>query len=100
MIIVSGTLRLLPDDLAALRDVARATVEATRRESGCQVYSFAEDLVEPGLVRIYEEWDDRASLEAHGQTEHIAVWRDALARVKAQGAQLQLVEVASTEPFA
>jgi len=99
MIIVSGTLRLLPDDLAALRDVARATIEATRAESGCIVYSFADDLTEPGLVRIYEEWEDRVSLEAHGNTAHIATWREALARVKAQGAQLQLIEIASTEPF-
>lgn len=100
MIIVSGTLKLGSDQLAALRPTARETVEATRLESGCIVYSFAEDLVEPGLIRIYEEWESREALAAHGQTPHIAAWREALAGIEAPKADLKLVEIASAEPFA
>ncbi|MFD2238663.1 putative quinol monooxygenase [Aureimonas populi] len=100
MIVVSGTLRLAPEDLAALRDMAGETIAATRAEPGCIVYAFAEDFVEPGLVRIYEEWESRAALDAHGRTAHIAAWRQALAGVTIVSSELKLTEVGAFEPFA
>ena len=51
MIIVAGTFRVEPDKMDALRPHAQAVIAATRQEPGCIVYSFAEDLAEPGLIR-------------------------------------------------
>jgi len=99
MIIVSGILRLSPADLETVREAARATIAATRTEEGCRVYSFADDLTEPGLVRIYEEWDSRETLKAHGSTEHIRAWRETLKGVTVVEQRLKIVEVASEEPF-
>jgi len=99
MIIVSGILRLSPADLDTVREAARATIEATRAEEGCRVYAFADDLTEPGLVRIYEEWDSRETLKAHGSTPHIQRWRETLRGVTVVEQRLKLVEVASEEPF-
>ena len=31
-------------------------------------YSYAEDVAEPGLIRVYEAWRDQAALDAHFQT--------------------------------
>lgn len=100
MIVVAGILRLTPEGLAAVREVARATVTTTNAEAGCILYSFAEDLVEPGLVRIYEEWDSREALGAHGVAPHMTVWRDALKTVEVLELKLSLIETASVEPFA
>ncbi|RIY00022.1 antibiotic biosynthesis monooxygenase [Aureimonas flava] len=100
MIVVAGSLRLTPEGLAAVRDVARATVTATSAETGCIVYTFAEDLREPGLIRIYEEWESRETLDAHGRAPHMTVWRDALKTVEVKGLELKLIETASVEPFA
>jgi quinol monooxygenase YgiN len=100
MIVVAGTLRLTPEGMAAVREVARATVTATNAEAGCIVYAFAEDLREPGLIRIYEEWESREALDAHGRAPHMTVWRDALKTVEVQGLDLKLIETASVEPFA
>ena len=77
MIIVSGTLRLRPESVAALRAIAEVTLRETRKEEGCILYSFAEDLLEPGLIRIYEEWETMEALDAHGRTPHIEAWREA-----------------------
>ncbi|MBB3950267.1 putative quinol monooxygenase [Aureimonas jatrophae] len=99
MIIVSGFLRLSPADLDTVREAARATIAATRAEEGCHIYAFADDLTEPGLVRIYEEWDSRETLAAHGQTAHIAAWRETLKGVTVVEQRLKIVEVASEEPF-
>lgn len=100
MIVIAGTLRLTPEGLAAVRELARATVVATNQEDGCIVYSFAEDINEPGLIRIYEEWESREALDAHGRAPHMTVWRDGLKTVEVKGLELKLIEAASVEPFA
>jgi len=50
---------------------------ATRKEDGCIVYAFAQDVLEPGLLRIFEVWRDQEALTAHSQTEHMKAWRAA-----------------------
>lgn len=99
MIIVSGTLRLRPESVAALREIAQATLRETRREKGCIVYSFAEDLLEPGLIRIYEEWETMADLDAHGRTPHIEAWREAVRAQGPLGRELKTVEAGATAPL-
>jgi quinol monooxygenase YgiN len=78
MIAVAGTIRVAPGNMDALRPHARAVIEATRAEAGCVLYSFAEDLAEPGLIRIYEEWRSWGDLETHGKAAHMTAWRVAL----------------------
>lgn len=100
MIIVAGTLQLTEIGLASIRDAARAVILATREEEGCILYSFAADLTEPGLVRIYEEWESRETLKAHGASAHVAAWRESLKSIDVKSSELRLIEVTSVEPFA
>lgn len=79
MIIVGGTIRIPPENMTALRPHAQRIIEATRAEAGCVVYSFAEDFLEPGLIRIFEIWESRQHLDAHGRAAHMAPWRAAVA---------------------
>ena len=99
MIIVSGIQRLDPADLDRVREAARTVIAATREEQGCIVYSFAEDLLEPGLVRIYEEWESREALAAHGRSAHIAAWHKALSAVTVIERDLKLIEAGKAEPL-
>ena len=99
MIIVAGTARIPPENLARWRDAAKVVIAATRMEAGCRVYSFAEDIVEPGLVRIFEIWETRAALDAHGATPHIAVWRSVLAEIAAFDRELKTYEAAEGKPL-
>ena len=50
---------------------------ATRAENGCRAYSYAEDVAEPGLIRVFEIWRDQDCLDAHFKTDHMARWRAA-----------------------
>lgn len=99
MIIVSGTLRLRPESVAALRAIAEVTLRETRKEEGCILYSFAEDLLEPGLIRIYEEWETMEALDAHGRTPHIEAWREAVKAEGPLGRELKTVEAGKTAPL-
>jgi quinol monooxygenase YgiN len=78
VIVVTGDLRVAPENIDRLRDAMRRVIEATRREDGCLSYAFAEDVLEPGLVRISERWLNMPSLEAHGKSAHVAEWQAAL----------------------
>lgn len=81
MIVVTGHLRIAPEKLEAWRPHARRTLEATRREDGCLLYAYAEDVLDPGLIRIVERWRDWPSLEAHVTTPHVTAWRAALKEI-------------------
>ena len=78
MIVVTGDLRVAPENVAKLRDAMRSVIEATRLEDGCLSYAYGEDVLDPGLVRISERWLNWQSLEAHGQSAHVAAWHAAL----------------------
>jgi len=76
-LIVAGSVRLPPEKLDAFRHEMRAMVEATRAEAGCIAYSYAEDVLEPGLIRVFEIWRDEAALDDHLLSTHMSRWRAA-----------------------
>lgn len=92
MIIVAGTFRVPEDKIDELLPVAQKTLAATRQEAGCRVYSYAFDVEDRGLVRIYEEWESLAHLEEHFKQPHMGPWRATLARIGATGRALNRYE--------
>ena len=79
MLIVAGFVRLPAGQVPALLDAARAQADATRAEDGCLQYTYAEDVFEPGVIRVFELWRDQAALDAHFGAPHMKPWRAALA---------------------
>ena len=99
MIIVAGTFRMPEENIEALLPVARATLAATRREAGCIVYSYAFDVEDRGLVRVYEEWETRAQLDAHLKQPHMGPWRAKLAEIGASGRSIKMYEADDGTPL-
>lgn len=79
MLIVSGTIEIAPEGVEAARAAAITMMQETRREKGCRVYEFSQQIEAPQVFRVYEEWDDAAALKAHGAAPHMADFRKALA---------------------
>ena len=75
MILVIGTIRLPAHRVYDAREAMRRMVEASRAEIGCLEYSYAEDVLEPGLIRVTERWQDREALKCHFAAPHLAEWR-------------------------
>ena len=50
MLLIVGTIRLPAQNLGAARPAMQQMVEASRAESGCVEYSYAEDVLDPGLA--------------------------------------------------
>ncbi len=99
MIIVAGSLRVRPESLHALKPHATAVITATRIEAGCKIYSFAEDLLDPGLIRIYEIWDSRVHLDAHGRASHMDPWRRAVAEAGGHDRDVRIYQASGGEPL-
>ena len=99
MIIVAGTFRVPEERIGELMPIARATLAATQRETGCLTYSYAFDVEERGLVRVYEEWESRAHLEAHFRQPHMGPWRAKLAKIGASGRSLKIYEADQGTPI-
>lgn len=74
-IVVAGTIRVPPENLSGLRPHLQRYIDACRAEDGCEVFSFAEDVSEPGLLRVFEIWRDSAALERHKGMAHVDAWR-------------------------
>ena|SRR3990167_817511 len=75
-IAVIGHFRIPPERLDEARPMMAKIIAATRAEDGCIAYSYAEDVAEPGLIRVSELWESREHLAVHFKSEHMAVWAE------------------------
>lgn len=63
MIVVAGWLRVDPDRRDAYLQGCRPVVEAARAEAGCVDFSVAPDLIDPGRINVFEQWEAVADVE-------------------------------------
>ena len=94
-VVVGGHFRISPSDVEALRPAMETVLTTTRGEDGCVVYSYAEDVLDPGFIRVFEIWRDMAAIEAHNAAPHMAVWKEARAKFGVSERRIIAYEVAS-----
>jgi quinol monooxygenase YgiN len=75
MLLVVGTFFIPPANLEKARFVMETMVRKSRAEDGCEEYSYAEDMLEPGLIHVKELWRNQVVLDAHFSSAHLAEWR-------------------------
>ncbi|MFL5166850.1 MAG: putative quinol monooxygenase [Microvirga sp.] len=92
MLLIIGTIRLPPDKLDQARPTMERMISASRAEAGCLAYSYAQDVLDPGLIHVSEAWRDRAALDAHFESGHIAEWRASWAELGIGDRNLTLYE--------
>jgi len=75
MILVTGSFRIpVAVRTEAVQAMERVIAE-TLREPGCIAYSYAEDVREPGLFRVSEQWESREALAVHFASPHMVRWQ-------------------------
>jgi quinol monooxygenase YgiN len=75
MIVVIGSFRLPMESLEAGRAAMARVIAASCAEPGCLAYAYAEDVLQPGLLRVNEAWESRAALSAHFEMPHMKQWQ-------------------------
>lgn len=94
---VLGHFRLPPERLAEAREPMARVIEATRKEAGCLAYSYAEDTLEPGLIRVTELWASRAHLAAHFEAPHMKRWVEERGQLGLTDRQIAAYELGARE---
>ena len=74
-VILAGTVRFDPAKLPAARERMIEMMHLSRAEDGCIEYVYSEDLMDPGLVHVFEIWRDEDALHAHHEAPHFLQWR-------------------------
>jgi len=98
MLLILGTVRLPPENLAAARPAMLRMVEGSRAEQGCLLYVYAEDLFDPGLIHVKEMWSDQGALDRHFEAPHLREWRGCWDALGIGDRDLKLYEVGNPRP--
>lgn len=99
MIVVAGTVRIDTSKLDATRGEMAKMLAASRAEDGCVEYAYAIDVLDPGLVHVFEVWRDRAALDRHFQTPHMAQWRQSFPVLGIFDRKLNIYDVTGVAPI-
>ena len=59
-----------PDSIAAIRSIVLELTAQSRKEKGCVRYDVLQNMAEPGVFMLVEEWESVAALDAHNTTPH------------------------------
>lgn len=78
MLVVAGTVTYDPAYQQAVIAAAGRVAALTRLEQGCLSYEFFADLMTPGRIHVFEEWEEEHHLEAHLQTPHLIEFGEVL----------------------
>lgn len=100
MLIVAGTLQIDPEHREAFFDAVAPMVRSTLAEAGCRTYAFTPDPDDPGLIRLYELWDDQAALDAHFASDHMAAWRQRSSELPITGRDIVKYAISEVERLA
>ena len=98
MIVIAGTIHIDPSKKKEATDAAIEMMKATHTEPGNIEYAFTWDLIEEGVVRIIEQWEDQAALDAHFDAPHMAVFSGKLGGLGIKGMDVKKFEIASVRP--
>lgn len=93
MLLIVGTVRLPPEKLQDARPAMARMISASRAENGCEEYSYAEDILDAGLIHVKELWRDQAALDRHFASEHIAAWRSTWPELGVKDRNLRIYDV-------
>lgn len=79
---IAGTIDFAGRDVAPILEAARELIAAACAEPGCIHYCWTADVLHPGRIRVFEEWESGETLIAHLAA---APYREMAAHLAASG---------------
>jgi quinol monooxygenase YgiN len=98
MIVIEGKIVLDPSKKSEAAEAAIEMMQATRAEAGNVEYAFTWDLVEDGVLRVIEKWEDDAALDAHMKAPHMAAFTGKMGGFGIQGMEVTKHRVSESGP--
>ena len=99
MLLISGLIELAEQDIETMKAAATVMAVETRKEDGCIQYAFYQDIENPCVFRIFEEWESDDALKVHFGAPHMATFREALSKATVVRRALTKYGVADSQPL-
>lgn len=96
-VVIIGQFRIPAEKVPAAQAPIANVVSATRAESGCVKYAFAQDPADPGLFHVSEVWDSREALDGHMVSAHMKQWQADRAELGMTGREITVFTVSGAE---
>jgi len=74
MLLLTAFIEVAPAERDAIAAGLKQVIPATRAEDGCAEYGCYEDALQPGRYVFVERWRDKAALDRHMGSPHMAAW--------------------------
>jgi len=84
MIIIGGDMKIKTENRAEAIAAFVAMQKASQAEEGCITYVFSADLETEDTIHLFEIWENSETLAAHGQTAHMATFREKMATYRVE----------------
>lgn len=97
MFIIAGEFKVKAEHRAGLIAMSTALLQPSRREHGCLSYGFYEDHSEANRFLFFERWRDRASIDAHFQTNYFKDFAARFPGMIVGEAKINIYEITHTE---
>jgi quinol monooxygenase YgiN len=75
MLIVLAKVSVKPEKKSELLNLVKGVMATTQAEPGCISYTLMDNPHESGACLFVEEWESPEALKKHGDSAHIAAWR-------------------------
>ena len=98
MIVIAGSATLRPSEVDDALVAGSEMAATSRAESGCLDYRFSIDIDDPLVVRVFEQWESAAALDAHFATPHFLAFSEVILRAVDGTADFTRYEIASAGP--
>ena len=93
MLIVTGSVTARPETFEALLEAALEHVHRSRLEPGCLSHAVYIDAENPLRLFFYEEWEDRAALDAHFAVPESLAYMRISRELAASGSKIRILPI-------
>jgi len=80
------------DKVNEFQELGKKLVEATVKENGCIKYELFKDMKDSKIMTIIEEWESKADLDKHSDSEHFIEIIPILSSFMEKPAEINLYE--------
>ena len=96
MYTIIGSVTARPETRVELQDLLMTQLAPTRAEAGCINYDYHVDAADPCVFVFYENWINKAALDAHLAMPHLLPLFSQLGRLLARPVNIRPLTMLST----
>lgn len=93
MLIVTGKVRVRPEEIGAALTLSLEHVHRSRLEPGCILHTVHQDVEDPDSVVFIEHWADRDALTAHFRVPASGEFVTAMTRLSTEPPSIEIYDV-------